>query len=381
MWKFLTFPSVDGDVAQNRAWRLGIDYGVSLLSVVIATLIRIWLDPILGEGTPFATFTFSIMFAAWYSGMGPALLAMALGFISAAYFFVSPRNSVAMSGLEAQTGAALYVIVGIFSIIFAEIMHRAQRRAKVNAAELLRKQADLEHEVRERGAAQLAYVNLLRQFVNVQEEERRRISRELHDQCGQELTALTLGLKFLEASVNENPEAHKRLANLQELVSGIAREVHHLALELRPAALDELGLSSALTNHLETWSSRTGIQVDFETHGLESRLPNEVETAIYRSLQEALTNVAKHTTSKNVSVILTRRDREVLAIVEDEGPGFDIESIIRDAGLIQRLGLLGMRERIEAVGGRLDIESAPDAGTTIYARVPLIEEQGKSANE
>lgn len=372
----------DSEFRQSRPRMATINYAVAVLSVIIATVVRIWLDPILGEGSPFVTYTFSIVFMAWYGGLGPSFLAMVLGFTAAAYFFVSPRGSVEMYGLESQTGAALYLVVGLSSIWFSELMHSAQRRANANATELLRKQTDLEHEVHERREAQRAHVNLLRRLVNVQEEERRRISRELHDQCGQELTALNLGLKYLEQAVANQPEAAARLQSLQQLVTGISQEVHHLALELRPAALDELGLCSAVSNHLQSWSGRTGIAVDFECGSLDAtRLPSEVETAIYRTLQEALTNVARHTTSKRVSVILGCRDHEVLAIVEDEGPGFDLESKTREAGANQRLGLLGMRERIEAVGGRLEIESSPDSGTTIFTRVPLVQTIDEHSHE
>jgi len=364
---------LDEIVSLHGLIRAAMNYVVALVVIVLATLFRIWLDPILGNGSPFATYTFAIVFMAWYGGVGPSIFAMCLGFLGAGYYFVHPRGSIAMYGLESQVGASLYVVVGISSILLNELMRKAQRTAEMHADLLFEKRSDLEREVKERREAQQAYADLLRRLVGIQEEERRRISRELHDQCGQELTALNLGLKSLYDGLQRQDDAQSRIRNLQGLVNSIAQEIHHLALELRPAALDELGLCSAVSNYAALWARRTGIAVDFEHQGFDDlRLPNRFETAIYRTLQEALNNAAKHTSSRRVSIILSRRESEVLAICEDQGPGFDVKGRAESAGFTQHLGLLGMRERIESVGGQLEIESSPDAGTTIYVRVPLV---------
>lgn len=356
-------------------WR----YGAALLSVVVATLVRMWLDPLFGERSPFDTYFFAILFTAWYGGLGPSILAVTSGFLAALYFFVYPRGAVfPVDTPESQVDTMLYIIVGLASVFFSESMHSAQLRAERNSAALKTKTAELEKAIEERIHAQEAYVELLRRFVNAQESERHRISRELHDQCGQDLTAILLGLKSLEGSVQSNAAAKLRIEELEALVDRISREVHHLALELRPTALDDLGLRAAVENYLGLWSSRANIAVDFECRG-GRRIPSDIETAIYRVLQEALANVLKHAAATQVSVILEQGDEQAGVIVEDRGKGFEVDAVIDPSGPPHRLGLLGMRERIEAVGGHLEIESSPGHGTTVYARVPLRTSAGEAA--
>jgi signal transduction histidine kinase len=237
-------------------------------------------------------------------------------------------------------------------------------------AEVL-KNTGIEQRTGELKRAEVERSDLLRRFVRLQENERRRISRELHDQMGQLVAGLALGLRSLEASVSETAPREK-LRQLQDLAAQIGREIHNLALELRPAALDDLGLSAALANYVQTWSQQTGIEIDFHASGLdELRLASHVETALYRVVQESLTNVARHAAAQRASLILERRDGALQAIVEDDGQGFDVEAIWRSPQSRQRLGLLGMQERLTDLGGSLEVESAPGRGTTVFARVPI----------
>lgn len=213
---------------------------------------------------------------------------------------------------------------------------------------------------------------LLRRLVTAQEEEQRRLSRELHDQMGQSIAALLLGLKALDDSAQFKSTEINRLHQLQDLTNQLAHVVHHLASSLRPTALDDLGLDTALSNHVEEWSERTGIRADLHCNGLiQQRLSPQVETTVYRIVQEALTNVLKHAKAQNVSVIVEHRGNRVRAIVEDDGSGFDVEAMIQKPLSERRLGLMGMKERASLVGGRLDIESAPGAGTTVILYIPI----------
>ena len=148
----------------------------------------------------------------------------------------------------------------------------------------------------------------------------------------------------------------------------IGTEVHNLALEIRPTALDDLGLSAALSTYAEDWSARSGVKVDFQNAGVDGeRLPPAVETAVYRVVQEAMTNVLRHARAGHVSLVLQRTSHGVVAVVEDDGRGFDQSVASQAAG---RLGLLGMRERVELVEGHLTVESVPGGGTTVIARIP-----------
>jgi PAS domain S-box-containing protein len=179
---------------------------------------------------------------------------------------------------------------------------------------------ELESRVTERTAelsrANEARLELLRRLVRAQEDERRRVSRELHDGLGQELTAMILDLKALEESIPKGSPGRERLQEVEASVARIGRGAHDLAVELRPTALDDIGLDPALATYVTRWSERTGVAADFQALGLDGdRLPPEIETAIYRVVQEAMNNVAKHAEASRVSVILERRRDEVTGLV------------------------------------------------------------------
>jgi signal transduction histidine kinase len=204
----------------------------------------------------------------------------------------------------------------------------------------------------------------LRRVVDAQEQERRRLARELHDETGQALTSILLGLKSLEETL-ATEDARAATAELRERVVATLQDVRGLAVELRPSALDDFGLAAALERLTTSFSDQTGIAVDFETALRDERLPGEVETAMYRIVQEALTNVVKHAQARRVSILLTRTSGSVKAVIEDDGRG------IGNDPTSGGFGLVGMRERLSLLGGRLEIESAPGSGTTIAAEVPL----------
>jgi signal transduction histidine kinase len=247
-----------------------------------------------------------------------------------------------------------------------------EARVQERTRELEAANAALQTEVLQRREAEAARQEALRQLVEIEEGERRRISRELHDRLGQQITALLLGLETLKASSHGRAQALERIEQLQGIMETMAREVHQFALDLRPTTLDDLGLVAALGNVAEEWSRRVGIEVAYHTRGMETtRLPAEVETMIYRVVLEALTNVLKHADASRVSLILERQNDHAVAIVEDSGRGFDVDAWLQSAEASRRLGLLGMQERVAIVGGTLTVESSPGGGTTIFVRIPL----------
>ncbi len=205
----------------------------------------------------------------------------------------------------------------------------------------------------------------VRRVIEAQELERRRLARELHDETGQALTSILLGLKTVE-DVLADDDSRAAVAELRELVVATLQDVRRLAVELRPKALDDFGLVPALERLAETFAEQTGMTVDFEAALPDERLPTEVETALYRIVQESLTNVVKHARARRVSILLTRKDRSVAAVIEDDGRGFD-SAADSDGGF----GLTGMRERVALLDGRLQVESSEGAGTTLVVEVPL----------
>jgi signal transduction histidine kinase len=226
--------------------------------------------------------------------------------------------------------------------------------------------------ITERKQAEKERTQLLRRLVAAQEEERNRIARELHDHVGQYLAALMLGLKSVKAASQAEPHIQSGITKLQEMTIDFSQEVRHLALELRPPTLDDLGLHTALLNYLEQWSERYGILVDFQSNSmLNRRFPPHIETSLYRVIQEALNNVLKHAQAQHVSLVLEHRGGCVLALIEDDGYGFNVDAALNAPIAERRLGLTGMRERAESAGGTLGIESSPGVGTTLVARIPV----------
>jgi signal transduction histidine kinase len=202
----------------------------------------------------------------------------------------------------------------------------------------------------------------LRRVIEGQELERRRLARELHDETGQALTSVLLGLKAVERA-DDVPGA---VAELRELVVATLQDVRRLAVELRPKALDDFGLDVALERLVATFHEATGIQVDLQSQLGDQRVPSEVETTLYRIVQESLTNVAKHAGAHRVSILLVRRPGVVSVVVEDDGHGFTPEEEAQGG-----MGLDGMRERVALLDGRLTVESGPGTGTSVVAEVPL----------
>ena len=209
---------------------------------------------------------------------------------------------------------------------------------------------------------------LFARLVTIQEDERRRIARDIHDQAGQQVTALRMSLESLASQSIGDPTLLAYTARAQRLAEELDETVDFLVWELRPVALERLGLAPALDNLVRRWSVRCRIAATFESAGTEElRFSKTVETNIYRLAQEALHNVFKHARAERVSVFFGRLGNHALVIVEDDGSGFTPSAAVTSSGL----GLEGMRERAALIGGELRIESAPGQGTSVLVRLPL----------
>lgn len=220
--------------------------------------------------------------------------------------------------------------------------------------------------------------NLLKKIITAQEEERNRIARELHDQTGQSLTSLLIGIKMLEES-KDIEEIRDKAGQLRKLTNDTLVEIKDLALALRPSSLDDMGLEAALSRYTHDCSTNLGVDVDFQAFGMQGLyLQPEIRLTIYRVVQEALTNVAKYSQASEASVVLECEADVLTAIIEDNGVGFDVEATFNSTNLEKKLGLHGMKERVNLIGGELTIESKPGLGTTIYVHINL---KGLMANE
>jgi len=234
-------------------------------------------------------------------------------------------------------------------------------QSKQEQTRLLKRSQAMHHELR----------LLSRRVISVQEEERKRISRELHDVIAQTLTSISLRLAALKTEASRNPEGLERsIGRTQEEVVRSVNIVHQFARELRPAVLDDLGLVPALREFLKQFGTETGIHVKLSAFPEVERVSSDKRTVLYRIAHEALANVGRHAHASLVEVAIQKLDGAVCMTVKDNGKGFRQQGSLR-ARKVKRLGLLGMRERLEMLGGEFRILSTPGKGTTVFAQIPL----------
>jgi signal transduction histidine kinase len=265
-----------------------------------------------------------------------------------------------VSALHREAEAARAELQGTHAQLETRIAARTAELAETNRA--------LGAEIAERKRAEHNRRELSRRLASAREDEQRRLARDLHDQVGQTLTALTLAVQAARSDATLTAATRERLADAQRLADELAQDVHNLAVRLRPTVLDDLGLQAALAQLLSDFAQRSHVAADFQTAGLEvERLSSEVETVLYRVVQEAITNVARHARASHVTVIVELHAGCAIAVVEDDGVGYDAETTVAD----KRLGLVGMRERVQLAGGRLEVESELGRGTTVIARLPV----------
>ena len=245
-------------------------------------------------------------------------------------------------------------------VLVARVEDASQRLSESNAR--------LTTEIVDRTQVEAARMRLLRRLIVAQEDERRRIARDLHDDLGQRLTGLRLALEALGVSTGDDAALTGTIADALGMLAHIDEGLDFLAWELRPAALDELGLIKVLDTYVEEWSRHAGVRALFHAPLQDvERFAAEIEVSVYRIAQEALHNVAKHARARSVNVLLETRGEHIVVVIEDDGVGFHGVGSSE-----QMIGLTGMRERAAAVGGTLDIEPTPGGGTTVLARIPIV---------
>jgi len=308
----------------------------------------------------------NLMLAAW----GFALYSLTQVLVPAVDFlpaqFLNAQAFFAFTGVPVQAVRALLAALITTGLVLATQVVDDERQIALQTAQQARLEA-LEQVQRDLVERETLRRELLRHTVISQEEERARISRELHDETAQFLTALSLDLATLQNFSKDKPEAVALLERLRNLVSHMAQGIHRMVRDLRPAHLDDLGLVPAL-KYVADESTELGLEVDLEVHGSRQRLDPLIETVLFRITQEALTNVARHAGTRHAQIELTYMPETVLLSVCDEGVGFHVEQ-----GFLQPRGwgLAGMRERAESVGGQLHLDSQLGQGTRVQISVPL----------
>ena len=242
----------------------------------------------------------------------------------------------------------------------------ALRRSEQHSRQLLEQSRHMQEQLR----------LLSRQLLSAQEEERKRISRELHDVIAQTLTSINVRLSTLKKQATlSTKDLERSIARTQQLVEESVNIVHRFARELRPTVLDDLGLIPALHTFMKSFREQTGIRVSLSAFAAVEQVNGDKRTALYRVAQESLTNIARHAQASRADVKIQKLDGAVCMKIKDNGKGFQTGRVLH-AKKNKRLGLLGMRERLEMVGGNITIESAPGKGTTILAQIPLANARG-----
>jgi signal transduction histidine kinase len=344
-------------------------YGAAIVATAGALGAREAVAPLLHESLPYITLFPAVAFSALFCGVGPAALATVLGLLSVRFWFLTPTHSLSVPDLPQLAGMFAFLAVSSIVVVIGEL----QRRSK---EALFKFQRGLEARFQER-TAELHTANenvgdLTGRLLHLQDEERRRIARELHDSVGQSLAALSMNLASFRAAVEHVAKEAGKISDSTSLVNDISTEIRTISHLLHPPLLDEAGLALALRWYAEGFTERSNIRVELELPDRFDRLSRDLETAIFRLVQECLTNVHRHSESPVAKIRLIRSADEIRLEVEDEGKGIPVE---KQAELLSAgtpgVGIRGMRERLRQLGGTLEITcNGIDQGTKVIAKLP-----------
>ncbi len=367
-----TNTSILARIANHHLFR----YLQALLAALTASLICSGLKHFAGNGGTYVVLLLAVVFSAWYCGVGPSIVATILGLLGTMFGFLPLFHSFRNPDPSEAVGTLAFLLSSIIVVMLGE-SRRRQNEALQQA------QGELELKVQER-TTDLEVVNrnlreLSARLMQLQDDERRRIARELHDSVGQTLAALAMNLGLVRNDVERLAKIADALNDSENLVREMSTEVRTISHLLHPPLLDEAGLSSAVRWYVNGFAQRSGIKVDLDLPDDFGRLSSEMETAIFRVVQESLTNIHRHSGSSAAKIVLRQRKGEVLVEVEDHGKGIPPEKLeeMASAGT-PGVGIRGMRERLRQLGGNLKIESG-ESGTVVTVRLPLLEGSASEA--
>lgn len=356
--------SLSARIARNAVLRYALAIAVLLVGAAACSGVSL----LVGDRFVYALLLPAVAFAAWYCGAVPAALTIALALVAAAYGFRPDLHPFRVPAAADWLGMLVFVVASALIILMGESRRREN-------AQLWKAQDELELKVQER-TADLDNVNrnlrdLSARLMQLQDDERRRIARELHDSVGQTLAALSMNLSTVRADVERLARTAVALTDSESLVRTMVTEVRTISHLLHPPLLDELGLASALRWYVGGFSQRSNIKVDLDMSEDFGRLPGEMETAIFRVVQECLTNIHRHSGSPTARIRVRHREREAVVEIEDKGSGIP-QKKLKEMSLAGTpgVGMRGMQERIRQLGGTLEIRSGDD-GTLVTVRLPV----------
>lgn len=343
------------------------------MCVVAAVLLGLVVEPVLDASVPLLV---SVLVSAWVSGFWPAVVASVLATLALDYYFTPPLYTLTLEFVHFPRLAVFSVLAAFFASA-SSARRRAERslqqardelevRVQERTAELRQSNEQLQEEIAERRRAEAALEDLAGRLIHAQEQERSRIGRELHDHISQTMGILTIEIDQLRVDDRTTPEIAGALGDLRQRATEITDDVHQLSHRLHSSTLDYLGLAPALQRMVTEFSQRHGIDIGFAHDALPVPLPSDVALCLFRVVEEALTNIAKHSNARSGEVRVTGNADGIHLVVEDTGNGFDSASVQKSAGL----GFVSMQERLRVLRGTVDVKSAPSRGTRIEVFVP-----------
>jgi signal transduction histidine kinase len=364
-------------------------YGAAILTAILGLTLRGLFSPVIGMHDAYHTAWAAVVFAAWYCGMGPAIVTTLMSAVGVWYWFLPPGHTFAVTDPKVSaTGMGGFLVLSMFIIALGEANRRSKIKSEIEIRErirtekrLLARERELEalhsalaDRVEERTTELNAAITGLRQLssrlLQAQDDERRRLARELHDSVGQLLAALAMNVQAVQSTPLEPAAAAASAENIK-LVDQISTEIRTMSHLLHPPLLDEVGLASALRWYIDGFAARSKISVNLEIARDFGRLSNDMEIAIFRIVQECLTNVHRHSKSDTGVVRLVRDADRVWVEIRDAGRGIPPEKkLALNSSQQGGVGFRGMRERIQQLGGQLDIQS-DQLGTIVKATMPI----------
>jgi len=339
-------------------------YGVAVSSVAAALGLKLLVDPLILQDSPFLFLFAAVMVSAWYGGLGPGLLATVLATLAADYIFLQPLGS--FSGLSLEfTPLVVFFLEGSLVSLLAAGLRSARQRAEQSTRRARERQESLRNKERR-------IRDLVGRILVTQEEERRRLAYEVHDGFTQTaISTYQLLQNFADMYPQASVEATEQLNETIDRLEQTIKEARRLIADLRPSALDDFGLAAALRHRVETIRADEGIEVGYEAALGEERLPASLETTLFWIAQEALANVCKHSETEKAHVVLERAGGSVRLRVRDWGLGFRPYEGMSGGARGERVGLSSMRERAAVLGGTLEVSSEPGSGTLVEVKIPL----------
>ena len=351
-------------------------YLAAVAAAGVALALRGLLNQFVANSHPYTTVFIATAFSVWYAGLWPSLLTALAGWFGAEFFFVPPLYSLRIATKEERNGAIAYFLISFAIILFGDLSRRTITRQRTTQMRLLTIQDELEERIRQRTALLEVTNESLRdlsaRLLKVRDEEQRRLARHLHDSTGQTLAVLMMNLHRLEREAQKlSTSVAKTAAESSALAKEVSDSVRTVSYLLHPPLLDEAGLKSALAWYAEGFEERSGIKVHLKMPSDFARQPSDLETAVFRIVQECLTNIHRHSASSTADIRICQFAGGLALEVKDTGRGISAEMLSKISSVgLPGVGLRGMRERVTALGGAFEILSE-GKGTTVKIAIPL----------